>query len=894
MAGEDVFSRAPLDLESGSEREVDAELAALIQLYLRGTFDEHAGCWRGRDEHDTLRRTCHAVEVLHRLNLDAHTAGMVREAGNWLINLPIWDTLPPSERVRCALYPSRFKTLAYLGRFDDDVLRRDFSDLLDKEVGGMVRGVTESDVLTTSIALDTLITLERRGIRAQVCSDARFERIIAALRQQLKLWKPPEAQVKARPRPAAAAAATTEGATTIRPRRVAASEIDSARDLSYVFGLLLSIDRKNVGPRQALAVTTALTQALEERNRARGGDIVHALYAALQLAEHCRGDDAVQAALHGMLSELRTLYATAETPRRWDLMYHTLVLRLLLTYYGETALAQGIAAHFLRRAERQSAAVESTLEAELKAVIRERVEIDLGEVVEISGGFTDDRVFRVPFTYWHATPGRDGERHTRPNGGHEASLIIKRSTSDAFYTATENYRQLPPALRRLFVRQPLESQVHKSGSSSAYYLTMEDLASLHTFEALINESDQRAMSELHLRTLRAATALTCDAVFALFRETHSAAAAFPGTQIARLYLARIEGKLTRALARVPWLKNPLAGYVVSEQRYRALDSYLSLIAKHAAALHPRHLGLVHGDLHARNIMLDRACMQLKLIDLDKLSWSGDYLADLGNLLADVCVYRRVAAPERDFGLAAEEIAFVTRTESGTAENAVRYPALARPAATAFQQHLLAEIEPFAAETEDHTWRARLWLATATALIVRLAFQSRKEPAAVLYGEAVRLLHELTRHLEQGQELPPVPIPAAWPQASAARGAGAQDLPEWLTRHDTLRELHDGLLQLGLRAEIEGGTLSYAAPGGTTAVARLVAPRREGIARLLLPSDAPDPADAAIKMVRSGQGGDAFGTILILTEITATGEVIRAVRAVMPAPARVRNGRQPAN
>jgi len=887
MNGEDTFAQALLELDGDTPADVDAALAAAVHFALRASFDGEGGCWRGRDEHDTLRQTCHAVEVLYRLNLDADSAAMAHEAGNWLINLPISDRMQQAERTQVRLYPSRFKTLAYIRRFDDDFVQRDFADLLGQEVGGMIRGVTESDILTTCIVLDTLVTLERQGRRRAVCPDERYAGIIRALRQHFQRWRPAGAPSRVKRNPHAATGASARVARRI----TLASEIVLPRDLSYVLGLLLSADGAHLAPRQVAAATSYLAGTIHQRDKARGSDLVQVLYAALQLAEHCLGDEDVQHALRGLLAELRLTYAKPDEMRRWDLANHAQVLRLLLSYYGEAALSQNIVACLLRSAERRRSAARNTLETELKQVIRERVEIEFGAITELSGGFTTDQIFRVPFGYWYPMPGYDGSRPAGLRRVHEASVIIKRSTSDAFHTATENYRLLPPAVRDFFVRQPSEMQVYKSERSSAYYLTMEDLDNLSTFEQLLNEWDQRAMHEAHIRLLRSASDLICQASFTLFRQTQSGRTGFPGTQIARLYLSPIEGKLARAIARVPWLKNPLQGYVVGDQRYKALEYYLGVISRHATLLQPRSLGLTHGDLHARNVMLDRACTQFKLIDLDKLSWSGDFVADLAHLLTDVCVYRRVAEPGREFGLAREDILFISRSsEPSTAEITVRYPALGRPATVVLQEHMLKAIAEFAAEQEDASWKQRLWLAAATALFIRLAFQTQKEPAAVLYAEGIRLLHEVCRALDHGQELPPLLVPAQWPQPALMRAAvTASELPGWLAGNRVLRALHEGLREAGLRALVDAAGVNYYAAGaeGDRPLAKLVPPRREGMARLLLPAwVAPEIDSSALKLVRSAQTGDALGTILIILAEATPSDILTVVRSCLAQPAAV--------
>jgi hypothetical protein len=880
---EDVFAQTPLELDGNTEEEADAALGALIHLYLRSAFDRTTRCWPGRDEHDTLRRTCHAVEVLYRLNFETDAVAMAREAGNWLINLPIRDRLLRTEWDLARLYPSRFKTLAYLRRFDDEIVRRDFADLLAKEVGGVIRGVTESDVLTTCIVVDTLLTLERGGgthLRQEVCPDSRFSALISALRTQFKNWRSPSVPMRGR-----RSGPLADGEPSSPSRRSTLSEINNPRDLSYVLGLLLSVDQQNLAPRQVAAVTTELADGIEARDRHRSTDLGPALYAALQLAEHCRDDEIVQRAVRGLLHEVRNAYTVPDASRRWDFSHHTLVLRLLLTYHGEGPLTRAIVARLLRGEEQRRAVTRNTLEIELAAVIRERVQIEIGATQELSGGFTGDQIFRVPFTYWYPVPGYDGdEYHSPTRGPHEASVIVKRSTSDAFHTATENYRQLPPTLRHYFVRYPSESQVYKSGVSSAYYLTMEDLANMYTLEHIVNDCDQRAMSDYHTRALEGTARLATEAVFALFQQTLRGGAGFPGTQIARLYLSTIEGRLARATVRVPWLKNPLQGYYVGEQRFKGLDYYLGVVGRYTHVLQPRYLGLTHGDLHGRNIMLDRGCIQLKLIDLDKLSWNGDYLADLGNLLTDVSVYRRVAQSQRDFGLPREEIEFVTKAEAGTAENSVRYPALGRPATLAFQRNVLGAIERFAAEIDDKSWRPRLWLASSSALFARIAFHTEKDVAAVLYGEAVRLLHELCRYLEHNQELPDLLVPATWPTSggAGASSGSAGDLPDWVNGSAVLRTIHDGIIRLGLDHELRSGALSYYAAkrGSESPLVKLVPPRREGIARMLLPTTAHTRASNSLHIVESTQAGDALGTIVILTESTSSSEVVQLVRACL--------------
>src|SRR5262249_4116434 len=231
--------------------------------------------------------------------------------------------------------------------------------------------------------------------------------------------------------------------------------------------LLLHAGAEGIPARRLGAAADELVRTLAAQARGRAGpDVMEVLYAALQLAEHRRDDPDAQDALRKLLRELRLGDARQDGIRHWTIGHHTLVMRLLAAHYGEAGLARNIAALFLRKTERDNALEVDAFHTELKAVIRERVMVELGAIQELSGGHTDAQIYRVPFRYWYPMPGSKQARYEVLNGTHTASVIVKRSTNDAFHAATESYRHLPEELREYFVRQPEESQIFKSDGGS--------------------------------------------------------------------------------------------------------------------------------------------------------------------------------------------------------------------------------------------------------------------------------------------------------------------------------------------------------------------------------------------------------------------------------------------
>src|SRR5258708_26081646 len=113
-------------------------------------------------------------------------------------------------------------------------------------------------------------------------------------------------------------------------------------------------------------------------------------------------------------------------------------------------------------------------------------------------------------------------------------------------------------------------------------------------------------------------------------------------------------------------------------------------------LEARLLGITHGDCYARNIMLGDDCARIKLIDLDKLNRTGDYLADIGTVLQDLCAYRRVSEPEREFALPLEKVTLGTNlvASGSAAAAAMPYPPLGTPASVYLQSGLLHAVDRF--------------------------------------------------------------------------------------------------------------------------------------------------------------------------------------------------------
>src|SRR5258706_12137651 len=215
----------PFSASATGETQRNTELALYLLRLVEQQRDPHERIWPGTRALLTLQVACQVLEALHELNLKGLTHHLVEPAANWLLALPL--ELPQEALRAFHMFPTRFKVLAQLGRFDPARLKADFDafcGLCDPVTGWMHDAPFDvHPTLVTMIWLDTLGDLEAGGLMPPEQRENR-ERALAALSAAFAAW----VLVASPPDPGAAAAD--------EPRR--AGTFANFADASYAYELL--------------------------------------------------------------------------------------------------------------------------------------------------------------------------------------------------------------------------------------------------------------------------------------------------------------------------------------------------------------------------------------------------------------------------------------------------------------------------------------------------------------------------------------------------------------------------------------------------------------------------------------------------------------------------------
>jgi hypothetical protein len=758
-----------------TEQQKNAELAIYLLRHLEHKRDRIDRVWPGEQRMRTLQLTCHVVEALHRLNLPGVTEHLIEPAAKWLTALPV--DLPSEDRHALSLYPSRFKTLALINRFDHRRLKPDFTALnqLFNPESGLIENAPLglSPMLCTLIWVDTLLSLPDISLLTPDLQ-AKQDQALRAISAAFDAWaqKATEALRKNNPLPHGLGRG---------------SELTNAGDASYALDILRRTRRIAVTAPQAEDAREILVAALRHRRPSdmrRPSDL---LYCGLQLRAHFPSHEETRNVVQNFITELRERYATDEFTRE-QVSTHALTLRLLAAHEGgqlRDAILAKLWEDNLARTEEQQQAEDARLNAEFSNLIRHSIRIELARPQRITGTRARGEVYRLRFGLsTEATDERGGQLSIPRNS---LRLIVKKGSPEVLVRAARRYRELPEKLQKLFAHH---ADIPEQAPG---YLIMQELADMQPLSETLAQLDSPMLlpEECHRQAAEAA-----EAVSKILRALHDFDRRTPsvtGYQVDAIYLtpmAECRERLGHPLA-FPELKQWLDGSLtVNGQTYKKLDWYLGQLRRNEARLRPPTLGYAHGDCHTRNLMLTRDRTQAKLVDIDTLTHAEDFVVDYGLLIEDAVVYQSLPYGNEPGRLMWDDIQ-ISRPEnvSQTLENWISYPAFPRSdGVLLFQRELMQRLSRYADGLGDENWQRRLWLGIARGLLLlanrQLTSQTvepRRRPNArlvnetrlvqVTYAETLRLLHELVDHLDpkKATPLPELPFPGervAAPASSA--------------------------------------------------------------------------------------------------------------------------------
>lgn len=761
-----VFAHQNYSNLANSDLENNSRLALHLALHLRETQQTPDGSWPAPHIGAMLRHTCHAIEALHLLKWRAYEE-TIRTGIGWLLNLSDWNDPYEDDQGSIKYHPSRFKTLAWLGHFFNENVLDDFAYLTQCiNEDGLSFNIIDKQILGSIIYADCLALLDADKVAAEwrQKGDAALTTVMRALQQ----W--------------------CEQSTG----EVGRGLITSLSDASYGLDLLL---REAQITQNSPIVEHIYNQMCEliETPFGRGQLTSDLLYCAIQLANYFGEQARTQAALQHFFVHLRAYYDDLDPSANGRIAaLHPLVLRALIAYGGKE-LCDQMLTRLLNREYEAIRQAQSMVEARreiFEALIRRKTRITIVDVEPLSGGITDARIFRVSYELGiESLLEQTANNHSKLA---PPSIVVRSDTPEAIHQAVKQYKRLPSNVQHLFARHAGEPLIFEAKMEAPAFMILEDLTHHYdTFRHFFDDLDRTHITDTKRAALQRACRTLVQAMGQLYTETKKESKEFIGNQLSRLYFSAFDRYLVRLtndndLRR---LKPFFDGFWLTEGvHFSSFEYYQSHLERHRDKLRVTCLMLVHGDLHARNVMLDECQTQLKLIDLDKLEEFGDYILDFAQLFEDIAMFRFLFDESNRRYLRTDQIEF------SAAKTMVTYPALGTPATQLFQEWLLAELALFAQVHADQSWKERLWLGIALHLMSLINKAHGIHYATVLYVEAIRLLDELVQSLDSDLPLPERPFRGEHPSGGLPELVDPQQQQLVLPLHEAILALQTEIQQ----------------------------------------------------------------------------------------------------
>lgn len=754
-------------LTDGARAELASSARFAVDLvdFIESKLDAHLEAWSNISPIRHVTTTSQIVEGLDAIALPHITTEMTSHALDWLVELPVQRHWSNDEAAAARLHPSRFKTLAQMGRLDEenDTLQ-DFRKLC-KQVNprdGLLHDTPMSSLpLATMIWLDTLAHLSARGWDVSAHKN-RFTRAYQVLNGEYAHWLSPPETAKTKSN-------SPRGNGSGKPKPNSAARLNDDADASYALDLLMCSQTLTHQHPAVSGGKTKLLTALKNRKRNdwRNYD---ALYCAIQLCRHFRNDPQIQ---HSAIELVNELCATFESNQFQEqaLPLSALSLRVLGALYGDLLSAR---IHhdqwaYQRAQERQAKQIQAQEHhAKLSRIVRDTFQIRVGDEESLSNPHAENQVVRVRFGF--DSPAVDDREQSPHAADNSLRIILKQGTAASLQRAIDAYRALPGGIQMYFAEHAPTLPLEQNLNSQPAYLVMRDLAGMELLADIAARHDCVPLDDDSTR----ATIQAARQVALAFQALHHEPKAASGTtnHLERLYLIPLSASIDTVCDNYfPALRAFVEdGFDTADNHYKRLPFYLNELRKHETFLRPSKLGRIHGDAHSRNIMLDRTRQRVKFIDVEYFASDQDYLMDYALLIEDIAFYQYLARRQNTQRLLPEQITSILSGKETQSRNAIHYPPfpIHSDAASLFQRTLLMQLDSFAKALQDTNWKTRLWLAVAKSLLMLLERQTRskrlinteRDPfnrVLVIYAEAVRLLDEIITSNARWQGLPELPF-----------------------------------------------------------------------------------------------------------------------------------------
>jgi hypothetical protein len=237
------------------------------------------------------------------------------------------------------------------------------------------------------------------------------------------------------------------------------------------------------------------------------------------------------------------------------------------------------------------------------------------------------------------------------------SLIVKLSNRESFEREINNYKMIPDALKSFFVKitEPRVDIEDYEG------VIMEDLTNYNTLLEILKSSwhDDRKKKIL-------------ESLYRFLKLIYSESKKIDDKQsyiIQQIY----KGEILKSLSAIILALKDIKDIKNFEVHITPVVNSLMKLVSQDQFINSNFLTLMHGDLNLRNIMIgleEDDSVNLKLIDIDKLTLDGDYAYDVGELIVDLDIQvgkvysRYVEQKFEDFAKEESDESFTSRLTIG--------------------------------------------------------------------------------------------------------------------------------------------------------------------------------------------------------------------------------------